>query len=120
MEKNKEIINNFISLLPKLIKVVKEIKEESEGDVIKKFELEKKIEITAEMNKMNYDELKDHLDKIYDRIEETQRNVEIQHKERDNLITELNKGIKALKELIKIEENIKDISKYDKMKNLSN
>ena len=37
MEKNKEFITNFIKELPKLIEVVNEIKEDSEGDVIKKY-----------------------------------------------------------------------------------
>ena len=73
MEKNKEFINNFIKELPNLIEVVNEIKEESEGDVINRYELEKKIEITEKMNKMNCDELKAQLDKIYDQIDETQK-----------------------------------------------
>ena len=115
MENNKEFINNFIKELPKLIEVVNEIKEESEGDVIKKYELEKKIEITEEMKKMNCDELKAQLDKIYDQIDETQRNVVKEHQERDVLITELNKGIDIMKEVIKIEEDINDIKEYDKI-----
>ena len=44
--------------------MVNEIKEESEGDVIKKYELEKKIKITEEMKKMNCDELKEQLIKM--------------------------------------------------------
>ena len=115
MEKNKEFINNFIKELPKLIEVVNEIKEESEGDVIKKYELEKKIEITEEMNKMNNDELQLQLEKMYEKVEETQKNVEIKHQERDVLITELNKGINIMKEVIKMEDNIKDIKEYDKI-----
>ena len=115
MEKNKVFINNFIKELPKLIEVVNEIKEESEWDVIKKYELEKKIEITEEMKKMNCDELKAQLDKIYDQIDETQRRVVIRHQERDVLVTELNKGINIMKEVIKIEENVKDIKEYDKI-----
>ena len=34
------------------------IKEQSEGDVVKKLQLEKQVEMTEEMKKMDYEELK--------------------------------------------------------------
>ena len=46
-----EIINNFIKQLPKLNEVVNKLKEKSEGDIVKKLELNKQIEITND----NYD-----------------------------------------------------------------
>ena len=67
-----EIINNFITQLPKLNEVINKLKEQSEGDVIKELELDKQIEMTNEMKNMKYEELKGYLEKKYDKLNEIQ------------------------------------------------
>ena len=67
-----EIINNFIQQLHKLNEVANKLKEQSEGDVIKKLELDKQIEMTNEMKNMKYEELEQYLEKKYDKLNEIQ------------------------------------------------
>ena len=63
-----EMINNFIKQLPKLHEVINKLKEQSEGDIVKKLELNKQIEMTNEMKNMKYEELKWCLEKKYDKL----------------------------------------------------
>ena len=63
-----EVINNFITQLPKLNEIVNKLKEQSEDDVVKKLELDKQIEMTDEMKNMKYEELKGCLEKKYDKL----------------------------------------------------
>ena len=86
-----EIINNFIKQLPKLNEVVNKLKEQSEGDIIKKLELE--IEMTNEMKNMKYEELKGYLEKKYDKLNEIQINKENENKEM-NVSNQLTKELK--------------------------
>ena len=88
-----EIINNFIKQLPKLNEVVNKLKEQSEGDVIKKLELNKQIEMTNEMKNMKYEELKGYLEKKYDKLNEIQINKENENKEM-NVSNQLTKELK--------------------------
>ena len=75
-----EIINNFIKQLPKLNEITNKLKEQSEGDVIKKLEINKQIEMTNEMKNMKYEELKQYLEKKYDKLNEIQINKENENK----------------------------------------
>ena len=67
-----EIINNFIKQLPKLNEVINKLKEQSEGYIVKKLELNKQIEMTNEMKNMKYEKLKGYLEKKYDTLNEIQ------------------------------------------------
>ena len=86
-----EIINNFIKQLPKLNEVVNKLKEQSEDDVVKKLELNKEMEMTDEMKNMKYEELKQYLEKKYDKLNEIQANKENENKERDECFKTINK-----------------------------
>ena len=88
-----EIINNFIKQLPKLNEVINKLKEQSEGDVVKKLELDKQIEMTNEMKNMKYEELKGYLEKKYDKLNEIQANKENENKEM-NVSNQLTKELK--------------------------
>ena len=87
-----ETINNFIKQLPKLNKVMNKLKEQSEGDVVKKYELEKQVEMTDEMKNMKYGELKAYLEKKYDQMNEIQVNKENENKERNKCFESINNG----------------------------
>jgi len=114
-----EIINNFIKQLPKLNEVVNKLKEQSEGDVVKKLEINKQIEMTNEMKNMKYEELKGCLEKKYDKLNFIQANKENENKERDECFKTINKGIEIINQLKQMTENIHDIKEYDSI-NMNN
>ena len=89
----KETINNFIEQIPKLTYLLNRFKDECYGNKINKYELEKKIEITEEMKKMGYEELQNKLETIYDQIEEVQRKIEEDNKERNEILKGITIGI---------------------------
>ena len=89
-----EIINNFIKQLPKLNEVVNKLKEQSEGDIVKKLELNKQIEMTNEMKNMKYEELKQYIENKYDKLNEIQANKKNENKERDECLKQLTKELK--------------------------
>ena len=107
-----EIINNFIKQLPKLNEITNKLKEQSEGDIVKKLELNKQTEMTNEMKNMKYEELKQYLEKKYDKLNEIQINKENENKER-------NECLKSINQLKEITENMNDIKEYDSM-NMNN
>ena len=114
-----EIINNFIKQLPKLNEVMNKLKEQSEGDVVKKYELEKQIEMTDEMKNMKYEEMKSYLEKKYDQMNEIQMNKENENKERNKCFETINQGIEVINQLKTMSENMKDIEEYDNI-NMNN
>ena len=95
------------------------LKEQSEGDVVKKYELDKQVEMTDEMKNMEYEELKAYLEKKYDQMNEIQVNKEIENKERNKCFESINKGIEAMDKLKSMTENINDIEEYDSI-NMNN
>ena len=88
-----EIINNFIKQLPQLNEVVNKLKEKCEGDIVKKLEIDKQIEMTNEMKNMKYEELKGYLEKKYDKLNEIQIN-RMKIKKEMNVLNKLTKELK--------------------------
>ena len=114
-----EPINNFIKQLPKLNEVMNGLKEQSEGDVVKKYELEKQVEMTNEMKNINYEELKGYLEKKYDQMNEIQINKENENKERNKCFESINQGLEVINQLKSMSENMKYIEEYDSI-NMNN
>ena len=114
-----ETINNFIKQLPKLNEVMNKLKEQSEGDVVKKYELEKQIEMTNEMKNMKYEEMKAYLEKKYDQMNEIQMKKENENKERNKCFESINQGLEVINQLKSITENMKNIEEYDNI-NMNN
>ena len=92
----KETINNFIEQIPKLMYLLNRFKDECYGNKVNKYELEKKIEITEEMKKMGYEELQNKFDNIYDQVEEVQRKIEEDNKQRNEILKGITIGIEVI------------------------
>ena len=75
--------------------------------------------MTNEMKNMKYEELKQYLEKKYDKLNEIQANKENENKERDECFKSINKGIEIINQLKQMTENIHDIKEYDSM-NMNN
>ena len=114
-----EVIESFIKQLPKLNEVMRHLKERSEVDVLEKYDLEKHIEMTDETMNMNHDELNEYLEKKYDQLNEIQLKEENENKQRNRCFDKINEGVKIIKTLIELSENINEMKDYDSI-NMNN
>ena len=75
-----ETMRKLSEIMKELKCAVDKMKEESEVDVVKSYELDKQVEMTKEMKNMNYEELKAYLEKKYDQMNEIQVKEETERK----------------------------------------
>ena len=99
-----EIVNTFIRQLPKVTEAVSKLKTQSEEDIVRKYQLNKQIEVTEEMKRMGYEELVEHLENKYDKMNE----IQMQENERKKLVND--SVVKQINELLLY---IKQINEYD-------